>query len=124
MSTAFNLKYQLESIHYSYTRREVRERVSLSQIGLYAIWMPSGHTGGYRCVYVGKSEECLRGRLLDHLRRSEPNPEIKRHVRLYQDILMFSIALTASVEETDGLETQVIRAWQPVANRNKRGPAT
>ena len=83
------------------------------------MWLPSKTTPDwYDCIYVGKSETCLRRRLLDHF-RDEPNPELRRAIWTFRDMVEFSVAFTAGVAETDALETAVIRDWQPDANRNK-----
>ena len=73
---------------------------------------------GYDCIYVGKSETCIRRRLLDHL-QNEPNPGLRRVLRTFRDMVQFSVAFTANAEETDALETAIIRDWQPETNRNK-----
>ena len=93
--------------------------VPRDRCGVYALWLPSATTPDWHdCIYVGKSETCVRRRLADHL-RDEPNPELRRLLRTFRDLIEFSVAFTASPEETDALETAVIHDWQPDANRNK-----
>ena len=67
MMTPFILKYRLEMEHWPYRKEEV-QRLERGRSGVYALWMPYGE-----CLYVGKSETCLRRRLLQHLQR-ETNP--------------------------------------------------
>ena len=116
-TTPFALKYRLQQLRRPYNRTEVR-RLPFDLIGVYAIWLPMDIEGTPECLYVGKSETCVRRRLLQHL-QNETNPELRRELRLFRDVLEFSVALTANVEETDALETQVIKDWQPQTNRNK-----
>ena len=93
-------------------------KLPVDRTGVYAIWLPMDIEGVPECLYVGKSEVCVRHRLLQHL-QNETNPELRRELRLFRDVLEFSVAFTANVEETDALETQVIKDWQPQTNRNK-----
>ena len=117
-STPFALKYRLRRERRPYRREEVR-RLPPDRCGVYALWLPSATTGGsYDCIYVGKSETCVRRRLLDHL-GDEPNPGLRRALRTFRDMTEFSVAFTAGPEETDALETAIIRDWQPDTNRNK-----
>ena len=112
-TTAFTLRYRLQQ-RRPYTREEVR-RLPSGRCGLYALWLPSDDP---ECLYVGKSETCIRTRLLGHL-SSETNPDLRRELRLFRDRVKFSVAYTANIAETDALETEVIRAWQPLTNRYK-----
>lgn len=117
-TTPFGLKHRLRRERRSYRRDEV-QRLPTERSGVYALWLPSAAVPGeHDCIYVGKSETCVRRRLLDHI-RDEPNPELRRALRTFRDMVEFSVAFTASPEETDALETAVIRDWQPETNRNK-----
>ena len=116
-TTPFAVKYRLQQRRRPYDRTEVR-KLPFDRIGVYAIWLPMDIEGAPECLYVGKSETCVRKRLLQHL-QNETNPELRRELRLFRDVLEFSVAFTANVEETDALETQVIKDWQPQTNRNK-----
>ena len=116
-TTPFALKYRLRRERYPY-RRENVQSLSANRCGVYALWLPSAVGNGYDCIYVGKSETCVRRRLLQHL-QNEPNPGLRRELRTFRDLVEFSVAFTANVEETDALETAVIRDWQPETNRNK-----
>ncbi len=117
MTTQFSLKYRLESDRRPFQREDVR-RLPKERTGVYALWLPTGEDDLYDCLYVGKSETCLRRRLLQHL-TNETNEELRLQLRMFRDIALFSTAFTTSVEETDALETAVIRAWQPETNREK-----
>ena len=117
--TPFTLKYRLEQERQLY-RAEATRRLPRNRIGVYALWLPSGGPEEYECLYVGKSETCIRKRLLDHLKSDEPNPILLRELRLFGNVVEFSVAYTGSNDETDALETATIRDWQPLANRNKR----
>ena len=119
VTTPFALKYRLQRELTLYGREEVN-RLPLNRTGVYALWLPSEIPGAPDCLYVGKSEVCIRSRLHDHLRSSEPNPIIRTEIRNNRDIAQFSVAYTASAEETDALETHVIRDWDPPANRYKK----
>ena len=116
-TTPFAVKYRLQQQRRPYDRTEVR-KLPFDRTGVYAIWLPMDIEGAPECLYVGKSEACVRHRLLQHL-QNETNPELRRELRLFRDVLEFSVAFTANVEETDALETQVIKDWQPKTNRNK-----
>ena len=118
-TTPFGLKYQLERDIRPFNRDEVR-RLPLQRTGVYALWLPAASAGRYECLYVGMSEACVRQRLLQHL-QNETNPELRRQLRLFLEIVMFSAAFTHGREETLTLETAVIQAWQPSTNRIKLG---
>lgn len=119
-TSPFALKTQLLENRQSYRRDAVR-RLPPNRIGLYAIWLPSEHIADeWDCIYVGKSEACIRRRLLDHLRAAEPNYRLRRLIRLFSSDARFSVAYTATTAETNELETAVIRDWDPEANLAKR----
>ncbi len=114
-TTPFALKYRLQRQRHPYCREQV-QRLPSNRCGVYALWLPAAV--GNDCLYVGKSETCVRGRLLQHL-RDEPNPKLRLELRIFRALVEFSVAFTATAEETDALETAVIRDWQPKTNRNK-----
>ena len=118
-TTPFGLKYQLDRDLRPFTPEKVR-RLPLRRAGVYALWLPATSAGRYECLYVGMSEACVRQRLLQHL-QNETNSELRRQLRLFLDIVMFSAAFTYGREETLALETAVIQAWQPSTNRIKLG---
>ena len=116
--TPFGLKYQLEREMRPFEVSEVR-RLPRERAGVYALWAPAGAEGGRpECLYVGMSEACVRRRLRQHL-QAETNPELRRQLRLFRDIVMFSVAFTHGRQETLDLETAVIRDWLPLTNRLK-----
>ena len=117
--TPFGLKYQLERDLRSFNRDEVGLLLR-RRTGVYALWLPTGFEGRHECLYVGMSDACVRQRLLQHL-KNETNPELLRQLRLFRDIVMFSVAFTQGKKETLALESAVIQAWQPLTNRNKLG---
>ena len=119
-TTPFALKYRLQRELILYRREEVN-RLPLNRTGVYALWLPSEIEDAPDCLYVGKSETCIRRRLQDHLRSDEPNPTLRTELYNNRDIAQFSVAYTANAQETDALETHVIRDWDPPANRYKRG---
>ena len=118
-TTPFGLKYQLERELHPFTLEAVR-RLPRDRTGVYALWLPAEVGDGWECIYVGMSHACVRQRLLQHL-QNETNPELARQLRLFRDVVTFSAAFTQGREETLALETAVIQAWQPAANRNKLG---
>ena len=117
-STALGLRYRLRRDRRPFNRGEVL-RLPEGRCGVYAVWLPTGIDDAPAPLYVGKSEVCLRRRLLQHLSR-EKNAALRRDLRAFRDALEFSVAYTASLSETDALETALIRALQPAANVNKR----
>ena len=118
-TTPFGLKYQLERDFRPFTPEEVRS-LPRERTGVYALWLPSAVAGRHECLYVGMSEACVRQRLLQHL-QDESNPELGRQLRLFREIVMFSVVFSHGREETLALETAVIQAWQPSTNRLKLG---
>ena len=116
-TTPFGLKYQLEREMRSFTLDSVRG-LPKNRTGVYALWLPDEAGVGNQCIYVGMSHSCVRQRLLQHL-QNETNPVLARELRLFPDIVMFSAAFTHGLQDTLNLETAVIQAWQPAANRNK-----
>ena len=117
--TPFGLKYQLERDLRPFNRDEVG-RLPRRRTGVYALWLPTEFEGRHECLYVGMSDACVRQRLLQHL-QNETNPELLRQLRLFRDLVMFSVAFSEGRQETFSLETAVIQAWQPPTNRNKLG---
>ncbi len=113
--TPFAAKYQLEQDLRPFTRAEVR-RLPRGRRGLYALWLPAEPEGGHEHLYLGMSTTCLRRRLLQHL-ADETNPELQRRLRLFQDLVEFSVAFTQNTAETRRLETALIQAWRPKTNR-------
>ncbi len=111
--TPLGLKYQLERERRPFQPSELR-RLERNRPGVYALWLPDG--GPDECLYAGMSAVCLRRRLLQHLNH-ETNPELRRLLQLYRDIVEFSTACTAPGDETLALEDAIIRSWQPAANR-------
>ena len=118
-ATPFGLLYRLRNGRRPYRRDEVR-RLPRGRCGVYALWLPSpAFAGEYDCIYVGKSESCVRRRLLDHL-RDDPNPGVRRLLYDFRTAARYSVAF-AERHEADALETAAIRAWRPETNRSKRG---
>ena len=119
-TSPFALRVRLTERRQPYLRDAVLE-LPKNKTGLYAIWLPSEYIADeWDCIYVGKSESCVRRRLLDHLRLSERNARLRRLLGVFGGIAAFSLAYTASAAETDALETAVIRAWNPETNLAKR----
>ena len=116
--TRFTAKYQLERELRPFTSEQVRS-LPRNRCGLYALWLPSGVEGGPERLYLGMSTTCLRRRLLQHL-SSETNPELRRQLRMFRDLVQFSVVYTANEQETRELETALIRDWQPETNRTLR----
>ena len=116
--TPFGLLYRLRNERQPYSRDETR-RLPRDLSGVYALWLPStAFTGEYECIYVGKSESCVRRRLLDHL-SNDPNPGIRRLLYDFRTTAKYSVVFVER-HEVDALETAAIQAWQPETNRNKR----
>ena len=86
---------------------------------MYAIWTPSEYDGSPAPLYAGKSETCVRRRLLAHLSPREPNPTLRWELELMPDYIEFTVVFTASPKETDALETYIIKHMQLEANRVK-----
>ena len=114
----FALKYSLERELRPFTRGEVRT-LPRNRRGVYALWLASGANEIHACLYVGISTTCARRRLLDHL-SSETNFELRRHYRLFPDAIRFTVAFTASDEQTRELEAALIQDWQPECNIRHR----
>ena len=115
-SNPFSLKYQLERNLRPFNKEEVR-KLEKGRIGLYTIWVPDESGGGNEYIYTGMSRSCLRRRLMDHLRETETNTKLRNEVRLFRDVVKFSVAYTESKEETRALEKNVIADWKPFTNR-------
>ena len=111
--TPLGLKYQLERQHRLLNREEVRQ-LEKDRSGVYALWLPGG--GPDECLYVGMSDACVRRRLLQHL-SNETNPQLRELLRLYREVVEFSVAYTGNDDETLSLEDDIIRAWTPQTNR-------
>lgn len=115
-NSLFAKKYQLENNLRPFNRGEV-QTLPRDCCGLYALWLPE--ESAHERLYIGMSTTCVRRRLLDHL-ANEANPKLRRQLRLFPDLVEFSVTFTASEEETRELEAVIIRAWQPETNRNLR----
>ena len=117
--TPFGLRHRLRNERRPYHRDEL-QKVPRERSGVYALWLPSvALPGEHDCIYVGKSETCVRRRLLDHLRRAQ-STTLRSLLVTFRDVVEFSVVYVADRAETDDLETSVIRAWDPETNRQKR----
>lgn len=112
----FAKKYQLENNLRPFNRKEV-QTLPKDRCGLYALWLPE--ESAHERLYIGMSATCIRRRLLEHL-ADEANPDLRRQLRMFPDLVAFSVTFTESEEETRELEAAIIRAWQPETNRNLR----
>lgn len=115
-TTPFSLKYQLERDFLPFNRDVVRG-LPKGRSGVYAIWLPADDEGENECLYVGMSRACVRQRLLQHL-SDEANPKLRRQLRLFREIVLYSAAFTHGEQQTRALEALIIRDWQPETNRN------
>lgn len=117
-TSLFDIQYRLEQRRVPFTRETLRQ-LPKERCGLYALWLPDD-IGGYQCLYAGVSTTCIRRRLLQHL-SDEQNPELRIQLRMFGELVHFSVAFTEDPEQTLALETALIREWQPETNRNKLG---
>lgn len=115
--TPFSVKYRLERDRQSFTR-EVVLQLPKDKCGLYALWLPTVTDDSPECLYVGQSATCVRRRLLQHL-SDEENTELRRQLRMFPDLVQFSVVFTEVRQETLALETTLIRELQPETNRYK-----
>ena len=115
-NSLFAKKYQLENNLRPFNREEV-QTLPKDRYGLYALWLPDAIESAHERLYIGMSKTCVRRRLLEHL-ANEANPELRRQLRMFPDLVEFSVTFTESEEETRALEAAIIRAWQPETNRN------
>ena len=116
----FSVKYQLEHERKPFTREAIRG-LPKERCGLYALWLPTGTENAPDTLYVGQATTCVRRRLLQHL-SDEANPELRRQLRMFRDLVQFSVAFTEGKQETLELETLVIREWEPETNVYKLNP--
>ena len=116
----FSVKYQLERNRQPFTR-EVLLQLPKDRCGLYALWLPTGTEDAPERLYIGESTTCVRRRLLQHL-SDEDNPELRRELRMFPDLVQFSVVFTEGRQETLELETKLIRELQPETNRYKLKP--
>lgn len=113
----FSVKYRLEHERQPFTRSEVLQ-LPTDRCGIYALWLPTGTDDAPERLYVGQSTTCVRRRLLQHL-SDEDNPDLRRQLRMFRDLVQFSVVFTVGQTETLALETTLIREWQPETNRYK-----
>ena len=113
----FSVKYRLERERQPFTRETVLQLPS-DRCGLYSLWLPTGTEDAPERLYVGQSTTCVRRRLLQHL-SNEDNPDLRRQLRMFRDLVEFSVVFTAGETETLELETTLIQEWQPETNRYK-----
>ena len=113
----FSVKYRLENERQPFTR-DVVLQLPTDRCGIYALWLPTGTDDAPERLYVGQSTTCVRRRLLQHL-SDEDNPDLRRQLRIFSDLVQFSVVFTVGETETLALETTLIREWQPETNRYK-----
>ena len=113
----FSVEYRLERERQSFTRETVLQ-LPKNQGSLYALWLPTGTEDVPECLYVGESTTCVRRRLLQHL-SDEDNPELRKQLRMFPDLVQFSVVFTEGRQETLALETALIQKLQPETNRYK-----
>ena len=114
---SFAVKYRLGRERKPFTR-EVVLQLPKDRCGLYALWLPTGAEDAPERLYVGASTTCVRRRLLQHL-SNEENPELRRELCMFPNLIEFSVVFTEGRPETLALETTLIREMQPEANRYK-----
>ena len=119
-TNSFSVKYQIERELQPFTREAVR-RLPKNRCGLYALWLPTGTEDAPERLYIGESTTCVRRRLLQHL-SDEENPELRRELRMFPDLVQFSVVFTEGRQETLELETSLIRELEPETNRYKLKP--
>jgi len=97
---------------HEYTEENVRTYAPVSA-GVYRlIFYKNGDS--YIVFYIGKSDDSIERRLLEHLSTSEENTCIKNNLRDYTCFFRFiSIATQA---ERDRLEKQQINEYKPSCN--------
>ena len=117
----FSAKYRLERERQPFTREAVRQ-LPRDRCGLYALWLPTGTDDAPERLYIGVSTTCVRRRLLQHL-SNEENPELRRQLRMFPNLVQFSVVFTEGRQETLALETTLIQELQPETNRYKLKPA-
>ena len=113
----FSVKFRLENERKPFIREMVLQ-LPKDRCGLYALWLPTGTEDAPERLYVGQSTTCVRRRLLQHL-SDEDNPDLRRQLRMFRDIVQFSAVFTTGERETLELERTLIRDWQPETNRYK-----
>ena len=118
-TSIFNIQYQLEQKRIPFTQQAVLS-LPENRCGLYAIWLPTGDAGDYERLYAGISKTCIRRRLDEHL-SNEKNPELRKNIHIFGELIHFSVVFTEDPEHTLELETELIHSWQPETNRNKLG---
>ena len=116
----FSVKYRLERERQPFTREAVLQ-LPRNRCGLYALWLPTDTEDVPERLYIGESTTCVRRRLLQHL-SNEENPELRKELRMFPDLVQFSVVFTEGRRETLALETQLIRELQPETNRYKLHP--
>ena len=114
------MKYRLERERQPFTRETVLQ-LPKDRCGLYALWLPTGTEDAPEHLYIGVSTTCVRRRLLQHL-SDEDNPELRRQLRMFPDLVQFSVVFTEGRQETLALETTLIQKLQPETNRYKLKP--
>ena len=118
-TSLFNIQHQLERERVPFTRQAISS-LPRNRCGLYAIWLPTGDEDEYERLYAGVSKTCVRRRLREHF-SNEKNPELRKHIHIFGELIHFSVVFTEDSAHTLELETQLIRNWQPETNRNKLG---
>ena len=113
----FSVKFRLENESQLFAR-DVVLQLPKDRCGIYALWLSTGTDDVPERLYVGQSTTCVRRRLLQHL-SDEENPELRRQLRMFRDLVQFTVVFTAGETETLALETMLIREWQPESNRYK-----
>ena len=116
----FSAKYRLERERQPFTREAVLQ-LPKDRCGLYALWLPTDMDDAPERLYIGESTTCVRRRLLQHL-SDEENPELRKQLRMFPDLVQFSVVFTEGRQETLALETTLIRELQPETNRYKLKP--
>ena len=107
-TSLFNVEYQLERERVPFTRQAVLS-LPKERCGLYAIWLPTGDEDEYERLYAGVSKTCVRRRLREHL-SDEKNPELRKNIHIFGELIHFSVVFTEDPEHTLELETQLIRS--------------
>lgn len=109
MSNAHQIANQLKSQRWPLDYDRVRSMVSVDMAGWYAMWV------GGECVYVGVSDDNVRGRLLAHLNRSH-NDDLDELIEDYQHLMTFGAVIADYDENVWDIEDDLIGLLKPTTN--------
>ena len=90
------------------------DQIPINYKGLYRIWQE--RSDSQSCVYVGKSETCIKRRIEEHFPDKEKNQDLKKILLSSTDLYIDLKIMNDKIDKIHDYETKVINHLKPKTN--------